>query len=106
MANSQEAMAVATWPAYQTRVAFYATKAAMAIMSEVATTPFHTERVAWANSQLAGEEKVLTQATSTVTNPTIQAEADVSADLQGIPDSDLEFAVNSAINAWAGVSEI
>jgi hypothetical protein len=106
MANSQEAMAVAQWPPYQSRVGFYAIKSAIAIMAEDAATPSHAERVVWANSELAGEELLLTQSVSTVSNPTIMAEADISAPLQGIPDADLEFAVTSDINAWAGVSQV
>ena len=104
MANSEQAMAVANWPAYQARVRFYAHKASHAIMTELATTPNHAERVVWANSVLNGGEDIGVLATSTVTNSTIQTGADVSATLQGVSDSDLEFVVNSMVNAWAGVS--
>ncbi len=102
MANSEQAAAVAQRQDYQSRVAFYGHKAAHAVMAELGTVPNHTERVAWANSMLNGSESIPDMAVSTVTNSTIQASADATAALQGVSDSDLEFAVNSMVDAWAG----
>lgn len=102
MANSQEAMEVAARSDYQSRVRFYGQKAAHAVMSEAGTVANHAERVLWADSMLNGEENIYAMSVSTVTNSTIQAAADASAALQGVSDADLEFTVNSMVDAWAG----
>jgi len=103
MATSFEAMQAAGGSEFQLRVKFFATKAAIAIMAESAGTANHAERVVWANAEIAGENSTGQQSYSVSTNSTIQADIDSSPG-NGVSDGDMEFTVNSMVNAWAGVS--
>lgn len=73
-------------------------------MSEPVGTANHAERVVWAKSELAGTNPTAEQSKSVATNATIQAALDDTQELDNVSDADIEFAVNSLVNAWAGVS--
>jgi len=86
------------------RVRHFIKKAALAIMAEAADTANHAERVALANSVLSGGFNIQELAFAVVTNATISGNALTDIENQGVTDSDLEFTINSMIDAHAGVS--
>lgn len=104
MSTSLNAVAVSSNREFQNRVAHYVQKAAVAVMSELATEPNHAERVAYANKVLQGEVGVTEYTVAVCTNATIFAALNPQAEDRGVTDSDLEFTVNSMFNAFAGVA--
>ena len=99
----------AFWIAQQTgmvrRIKFLAMKAAVAVMSEEATTANHAERVVYAKTILDGSYSSTGLALACMVNSTVQAGADASdPPTFGVSDSDLEFTVNSVFDAMAGVA--
>lgn len=104
MATSVEAVQVIKLGQFQRRVNYYVVKAAVAVMAEDPLTANHAERVAFANKVFVSDYN-LDQYTSAVTsNPTILAGLSISDPDNGVVDGDLEFVVNSAFNAFAGVA--
>ena len=95
---------VAASDVFRSRVDFFLTKAAIAVMSESGATPNHAERVTYSLTILAGTANVSRAALACMTNPTLSANANPNGAEQGISDGDLEFTVNSVLNALAGVS--
>lgn len=81
--------------AWQRKVRYYLVEAAVAIKAEPANTPSHAERVVFADKVLSGAAPVETVALAVLTNPTIAAEA------PNVPDGDVQFAVQSVVNAFA-----
>lgn len=73
--------------------------AAVNVMAESGATPGHAQRVAYATIVLNGAINSYQVALAVLTNPTIANE--VAA---GIPDSDIQYAINSLFSALAGVS--
>lgn len=103
---SQDLMTIAHDPQFQDRVNYFVVSASIAVMAEDPNTPFHPGRVAFANKVLSGNYNVLFCTYGVLTNTTIAAEANVkkSGNDYLIPDSDINFTVNSEYNAFAGVS--
>ena len=94
---------VAKQPMFQSRVGLAVQQAAWSVYSEVSTTPGHTERAAYANKVANGTFNLPPICDLVLTNPSIAAEADPTKEPDnGIPDSDLQFAVNSYWNLLAG----
>lgn len=90
------------------RVGYKLISAAISVMNEDVGTAHHVERVQYARSIIAGgmQSGLFTNvAVMVLTNPAIAAEADTNTqpDL-AIPDSDIEFQVNSLFNSLAGIS--
>lgn len=80
--------------------------AAVNVMAEDPETSGHEARVAFARSVLSGSVDSYQIALGVLTNPSIAGEADVSliATTAGVPDGDMQFAVNSLFNAFSGVA--
>lgn len=77
--------------------------AAIAVMAELAETPGHTERIAYAQKILDGTASVKEFAIGVLTNADV--EAAISNAAIGNPYGvDLTYVVNSMFNAFAGVS--
>lgn len=85
-------------PIFRGRCLYALQVAAVAVMAESSGTPSHDKRVAFATSVLNGSCISYQIALAVLTNPTIAAEAPT------IPDSDIQFAVESLFDALAGVS--
>lgn len=102
---TRDIIAIAKQDYFKDRVRFYATKAAIAVMSEAGNVVGHAERVIYAKAILAGSVDIQQLAYGVVTNSTIAASADAGTppDFE-IVDGDIEFVVNSLFNAYAGVS--
>lgn len=104
MATTVEATSVLNSDTFRARVNIFVVKQADIAMDEVATTPGHTERAAFANKVFVSDYD-LTQYTSAVlTNSTILTNLNTTDGDNGIIDSDLEFTVNSFYNSFAGIA--
>ena len=105
MASFSDMSQIADRSITQRRVEYCLKKAAIAIMAEDAGTANHAERVVYANKVLEGTASISEACKAVVTNATLTAGGDLDAGpLFGISDNDLEFTVNSMVNALAGVS--
>lgn len=93
---------VAATTEFQQRVAYAMQVAAAAVYAEVNTTPGHTARAAYANKAANGNYNLAAAAMLVLSNSTIAAEAVNTASGNAIPDSDIQFAVNSLWNVLAG----
>ena len=102
MATSLQAVQVAG--NLSSRVAFFVTKAGVAVMNESNATANHADRVAFAEKVFVGDYDLTQYTYSVLSNPTILAALDVSENDLGLADSDIEFVVNSVFDAFAGVS--
>lgn len=99
----QEVFEVAQQPGIQARVKALMQKAAIDVMAELASTAGHTQRVTFAGLILGGQASIVQYSIGVLTNSTIMAEANTNGSSgNGIPDNDLEFAVNSVYSAFAG----
>ena len=104
-ATASEAVWIAQQTDFLRRVRYFAMKAAVAVMAEEAGTANHAERVVYAKTILNNSYNSNAYALACMANATLQASADTSdTDLFGVSDNDLEFTVNSLLNAMAGVS--
>lgn len=107
MALASDLMIIANAPGFQGRVKYWLESAAVAVMAEAANTASHGPRVNYAYSILRGSASVLEVTVAVLTNTTIAGEANVATTANSgyaIPDSDIQFAINSLFNALAGVS--
>jgi hypothetical protein len=98
---------IAQYGAFQQRVQYALVVAANAVLNETNTTTGHATRATYANKVLNNQADLFTAALCILTNSTISAEADYSITQDGgfsIPDSDIQFAVNSLFSDLAGVS--
>jgi hypothetical protein len=78
-------------------------QAAWSVYSEDSATVGHTERAAYANKVANGTFALVEVCYLVLTNPSVANEADPVKPDYGIPDSDIQFAVNSYWNLLAGV---
>lgn len=107
MASFDEMATIAAHSTFLRRVQYAMKKAAVAVMSEVATTPNHTERVVYAKTILDGTASVPEFANAVVTNSTLTTNGDLgNTPTHNISDADLEFTVNSMFDAMAGVATV
>jgi hypothetical protein len=105
MASLTDLSSIALSVDFSRRINMAAFNCALAVMAESANTPSHAQRVIFAATILAGNSPNLLLAYGILNNTTIAAEADVSSPPGfAIPDGDLQFAMNSIFNAYAGVS--
>lgn len=90
--------------AFQSRCQYALIVAAIDVMSEANTTGGHAQRLEYAKQVLQAQVSLVVVAMAVLTNATIGAEA-VAATTPGyaIPDSDIQFAVNSIFNALSGI---
>lgn len=87
---------------FRRRVAYALTVAALAAYNEAGTVQNHTLRAAYATKVLASNFDLPGAVLGVLTNATIATEANSATTGNGIPDSDIQFAVNSIYNALAG----
>ncbi len=97
--DALQLMAEANDKGFKRRVKYFMQKAAAAVLAEAGSVSGHDLRAAYANKVLVGSASELEMAMTVVTNSTIAA---AGAFLS--PDSDIEFAVNSFWDAFAGVT--
>ncbi len=102
MANYDDLIKIAGNSGFQERVKYALMSAAVSVYNELSSTTGHTPRVAYANSIIAGNYNLGPASLGVLTNTSIAAEATIgSAPDFSIPDSDIQFAVNSLWNAFA-----
>lgn len=90
---------------FQGRCRYALITAAVNVMAELPATTQHRLRVNYAIQVLQGSINILEVALAVLTNASIIAEANVATTPDfAIPDSDIQFQVNSLFNALAGVS--
>jgi hypothetical protein len=93
---------IAYQPDFQNRVAIAMNSAAVSIYNESNTVTGHTARAAFANKVLTGNYNLLASCLGVLVNSTIQGEASGTTVGNNIPDTDIQFQVNSIWNALAG----
>lgn len=107
MATTVDLITIAQNQAFQSRVTYALYNTAIAVLSELGSTQGHTQRVVYAKAILNGNSNTVNVAIGVLTNTTIASEADISKSVNGdygIPDGDIQFAVNTFFNAFSGVS--
>lgn len=87
---------------FRRRVAYALTVAAIAAYNEAGTVSNHTLRAAFAVKVLASQFDLHGAVLGVLTNSTIAAESNSATTGNGVPDTDIQFAVNSIYNALAG----
>lgn len=89
---------------FQARVNYAMLVAAVNVYAEVATTTGHAQRKAFALLVFFGNYNPVQACAMVLTNATIAAEAVLATTPSfAIPDGDIQFAVNSLWNDFAGV---
>ena len=102
MADYDDLITIAGNNGFQNRIKYALTSAAISVYNEQSSTTGHTARVAYATSVIQGSYNLPSVTLAVLTNSTISAEATLSSAPDfGIPDTDLQFAVNSLWNALA-----
>jgi hypothetical protein len=95
---------IASNSGFQGRCLYALQVAAVDVMSESNTTTYHQQRIDYARAVISGSANALQVALAVLTNATIAAEAAVATTPDyAIPDSDIQYAVNTLYNALAGV---
>ena len=106
MASFQDLNTIATDAVFRGRCLYALEVAAVNVMAESGSTAGHVQRVAYATNVLAGNVNTYVLALAVLSNSTIASEATI-ASLPGasssVPDSDLQFSVNSIFSSLAGV---
>lgn len=103
MASFAQLAQLARVTEFQQRVSYAMSTSAVAVYSEVGTTPGHTARAAFAVKVVAGSYSLIDACLAVLTNATIAAEANIATTPgNAIPDTDIQFAVNSIWNLLAG----
>jgi hypothetical protein len=104
MATFSQLNIIAADNGFQQRVRFAMVTAAIAIYNEPTNTPGHLTRSTYAVKIINGNINMQAMALAVLTNPTVAAEADPTKPPDfAIPDSDIQFQVNSMWNSAAGV---
>jgi len=107
-------VSISTDTRFQNRVNFYLQQSAINVVAESTSTANHPLRVAFAKSIITGtliipfsqsnNLNLQRYAIEVLTNSSIAAEATLIGPDFGIPDGDIQFAVQTLFNAWSGVS--
>lgn len=103
-ASAKDLMTIANNGTFQSRVQYFMQGYALTVMAEANTVTSHSLRVIYANKVLTGTANVVQYAVAVVTNSTITGEASLTGTDFSIPDSDIQFQVDSIFNSMAGVS--
>lgn len=93
---------IATQPDFQSRVAVALNSAAVSVYSESTSTTGHVARALYATKVLTGQYNLHAACFGVLVNSTIQSEAVQGTVGNAIPDSDIQFQINSIWNALAG----
>lgn len=102
MASYDDLIAISGNNGFIGRVRYALTSAAVSVYNEASTTTGHAQRLALASQVIQGGYNPGSAALPVLTNAAIAAEATLAtAPDFGIPDTDLQFAVNSLWNALA-----
>ena len=102
MASYDDLITIAGNNGFQNRIKYALTQAAVSVYNEASSTTGHVARLALATGVINGSYNVAPAALAVLTNSTIAAEATLSSAPDfAIPDSDIQFAVNSLWNALA-----
>lgn len=89
---------------FQNRVSYAMTVAAVNVYAESTGTAGHPARLIFAKNVFAGNYNLTSACQMVLTNATIAAEANVlTTPGFAIPDSDIQFTVNSLWNDFSGV---
>lgn len=102
--NIGDLMTIAGNSRFQNRCAYYLDAAAFNVMSEDPATAGHAKRVQYAYGIINGGINLQLLAADVLTNTTIASEAALGSSDFSIPDSDIQFTINSLFNGLAGVS--
>ena len=103
MASFNQLGQIAVTPQFQSRVKYAMGVAAASVYAEVNTTTGHAARAAFSVKVSAGNYSVLDAAYAVLGNSSIAAEAVYATQPDfAIPDSDIQFAVNSLWNLFSG----
>lgn len=102
MATFAQLGTIATQAEYQQRVGYAMGVAAAAVYAESGGTAGHALRAAFATKVANGTYSLSSAAIMVLSNSTIAAEAVVTGSGNSIPDSDIQFSVNSLWNVMAG----
>lgn len=102
---TKDIISAASQPAFYTRVAFIALKAAQNVANEAGNTSNHANRLHYAGLVLSGADKALLLALHiAASNPTIATTLGTSGG-DAVPDGDIEYAMgqiwDSRSNAFA-----
>ena len=102
MADYADLMTIASNGWFQNRIKYALTSAAVSVYNEASSSTGHSARLAYAAGIIGGNYNLAPAALAVLTNSTIAAEATLSSAPDfAIPDSDIQFAVNSLWNALA-----
>ena len=101
MADYDDLMTMAGNNGFQNRIKYALAQAAVSVYNELSSTTGHAARVAYASNVIAGNYNLGPATLAVLTNSTISAEATLGSADFGIPDTDIQFAVNSLWNALA-----
>jgi hypothetical protein len=102
MANYDDLITIAGNNGFQNRIKYALTQAAISVYNEASSSTGHIARLAYATGVIGGNYNLAPAALAVLTNTTISAEATLSSAPDfAIPDSDIQFAVNSLWNALA-----
>jgi hypothetical protein len=102
MADYDDLIKIAGNSGFQDRIKYALTQAAVSVYNESSSTTGHLARLAYATGIIGGSYNLAPAALAVLTNTTIATEATLgSAPDFAIPDTDIQFAVNSLWNALA-----
>ncbi len=102
MASYDDLIKIAGNNGFQNRIKYALTSAAVSVYNESSSTTGHTLRVAYAERVVQGNYNLEPATLAVLTNTSIATEASISSAPDfAIPDSDIQFAVNSLWNALA-----
>lgn len=106
MASLADLGTIANDSRFQSRCMQAALDAAINVMAEDPGTASHLKRAQYAEAIINGAVNPVSIARAVLSNSTIAGESDVTQILttDAIPDSDIQFAVNSVFNALADVA--
>ncbi len=102
MAHYDDLITIAGNNGFQNRIKYALTQAAVSVYNEASSTTGHIARVSYATGIIGGNYNLAPAALAVLTNTTIAGEATLSSAPDfGIPDSDIQFAVNALWDALA-----
>lgn len=102
MATFAQLGTIATQGEYQQRVGYAMGVAAAAVYAESTGITGHVARAAFATKVANGTYSLPAAAIMVLSNSTIAGEAVITGSGNSIPDSDIQFAVNSLWNVMSG----
>lgn len=100
--DATKGMLAVAQESFRRRIKYYMQKGATAVIGELGTTPGHALRKTYADSVLAGTASIYEMAVAVATNTTVVGKLDALGGHSGVPDSDLEFTVNSMWDDFSG----